>query len=55
MITLEYVWTPGSVSAQTVAVRFGPSTSARTITMNTVGGNTLGGVALSRLILEEIH
>lgn len=52
-ITFTYEWTPGSVSAQTIAVRVGPQ--AGTSRMNgSTGLRFFGGIASATLVVQEI-
>ena len=52
-VTLEWEWTPGATSSQTVNIRVGPSSG--TLRMNgSHSGRFFGGVAAATLVVEEI-
>lgn len=54
-LTMEYEFSPGSTSAQTITVRAGPAT-ATGLVINTIdAASTLGGVMGSTLIVEEVN
>jgi hypothetical protein len=51
-ITFEYV--PGSTLLQTISARMGIGSGAGTVTFNTPGGQSLGGVSKSSMIAYEV-
>lgn len=54
-LPIEYEWVPGSLTAITVSVRYGPL-GGFTAYINGGGGTRyLGGVVASQLFLEEVH
>jgi len=50
----EYEYAPGSVSAQTIAVRVGPNAGTMAVNGQTGGGSDFGAVQKATLIIEEI-
>jgi hypothetical protein len=53
-INLAYEYVPGTTSAQTIAVRFGPGFTGPTITLNQSGSQNLGGVMKSSMVAYEV-
>jgi hypothetical protein len=51
---LAYEYTPGTTSAQTFSVRLGKDSGGATLTPNSFGGQTFGGVAKSSLAATEV-
>lgn len=53
-LVMEYEFAPGSVSAQTIAVRIGPASAGNIRVNGSASGRLFGGVSAATLVLEEL-